>query len=248
MGGLIVDHHGGARQRPTMTGPWRSTPRSTSRRRTPAWASRSCRGCRSSSSRRCARPPQAKGYMTALVARPPPVVPPALFLISREGHTNINQPERLLALRALNAWIDEGPDALPRPPRTRRVLRRDDRAGSGPVDGNVPCRAGAASTAGRRGRRGLRQRAPRGAGPGFRGRRHPADDVLHGRGPGGHSFRALYGRNYTDVKTGEWVAFPDADGRTVLSRVLADAAGTASLKVGDPVSLTRSSRAAGRLP
>ena len=39
------------------------------------------------------------------------------------------------------------------------------------------------------------------------------------------------------MKTGEWVAFPDADGRTVLSRVLADAAGTANLKVGDPVSL-----------
>jgi hypothetical protein len=54
---------------------------------------------------------------------------------------------------------------------------------------------------------------------------------------GDRAYRALYGRTYTDVKKGEWVAFPDADGRTVLSRVLADAAGTAVLKVGDTVSL-----------
>ena len=48
-------------------------------------------------------------------------------------------------------------------------------------------------------------------------------------------YRALYGRTYTDVKTGQWVAFPDADGRTVLSRDFADAAHTTGLKVGDPV-------------
>jgi hypothetical protein len=58
---------------------------------------------------------EPKSYLTALVSRPPPLIQPALFLISREGHTNINQPERIEAFRSLNAWIDGGRDALPRP-------------------------------------------------------------------------------------------------------------------------------------
>ena len=90
---------------------------------------------------------ESKGYLTALVARPPPVVPPALFLISREGHDNINQPERLFALRALNAWIERGPDALPAR-RTRRVTstRRSRRIRARRRQSSMP--AGAASTAG----------------------------------------------------------------------------------------------------
>jgi len=54
---------------------------------------------------------------------------------------------------------------------------------------------------------------------------------------GGSDYRTLYGRTYSDVRTGEWIAFPDADGRTVLSRDFADAAKTAGLKVGTAVSL-----------
>jgi S-adenosylmethionine hydrolase len=53
----------------------------------------------------------------------------------------------------------------------------------------------------------------------------------------GKSYRTLYGRTYSDVKDGEWIAFPDADGRTVLSRGFANAAGTTGLKVGDAVTL-----------
>jgi pimeloyl-ACP methyl ester carboxylesterase len=179
---------------------------------------------------------ESKGYLTALVARPAPVVPPALFLISREGHDNINQPERLFALRALNAWIEHGPDALPRPKDQARYFDATIAPDPGP------------STA-----------RPHGGGRGFDTRVAEVDAVYGnvlleaqardfadaGVPPmtyctvrtGGSAYRTLYGRTYSDVKTGEWVAFPDADGRTVLSRVLADAAGTANLKVGDPVSL-----------
>jgi hypothetical protein len=53
----------------------------------------------------------------------------------------------------------------------------------------------------------------------------------------GRAYRALYGRTYTDVKDGDWVAFPDADGRTVLSRGFHNAARTAGLSVGTAVSL-----------
>ena len=179
---------------------------------------------------------QSKGYLTALVARPPPVVPPALFLISREGHDNINQPERLFALRALNAWVERGPDALPHPRDQARYFDATIEPDPGP------------STA-----------LPHAGGRGFDSRVAEVDAVYGnvlleaqakdfadaGIPPmtyctvsaGGRAYRALYGRTYSDVKNGEWVAFPDADGRTVLSRVLANAAGTASLKAGDPVSL-----------
>ena len=54
----------------------------------------------------------------------------------------------------------------------------------------------------------------------------------------GSAYRALYGRTFTDAKHNQWVAFPDADGRTVLSRTFASAAATASLSAGDPVSVS----------
>ena len=53
----------------------------------------------------------------------------------------------------------------------------------------------------------------------------------------GKGYRTLYGRTFTDAPNFKWVAFPDADGRTVVSRNFADAAGSAGLKVGDTVSV-----------
>ncbi|HMD60895.1 MAG TPA: SAM hydroxide adenosyltransferase, partial [Opitutaceae bacterium] len=179
---------------------------------------------------------QARGYLTALVARPAPVIQPALFLISREGHTNINQPEHLAAFRALADWVDHGREALPRP------------QGDAPYfDATITPEPGP-STA-----------APHADGRGFDTKVAEVDPVYGnvlleaqagdfgaaGIAPmtffelrvRGRAYRALYGRTYSDVKTGQWLAFPDADGRTVLSRVLADAAGTAGLRAGDSVSL-----------
>ena len=179
---------------------------------------------------------ESKVYLTALVARPAPVVPPALFLISREGHDNINQPERLFALRALNAWIERGPDALPRPKDQARYF-----------DATIAPDPGPSTAKFHGGRRGFDSRVAEvdavygnvlleAQGPDFADAGIPPMTFCT-VGTGGNAYRTLYGRTYSDVKTGEWVAFPDADGRTVLSRVLADAAGTANLKVGDPVSL-----------
>ena len=38
-----------------------------------------------------------------------------VFQIDRDGHVNVNQAERLHAIRVLNTWLDHGPSSLPRP-------------------------------------------------------------------------------------------------------------------------------------
>ncbi len=176
----------------------------------------------------------SRSYLTALVARPAPVIQPVLFTIAREGHTNINQAEHLAAFHALNAWIDGGTDALPRPkdqaayfdatvapdpgPSTA-VIHADTHALEtkvaevDPVYGNVllEAQAGDFKEAGIAPMMFCRLRAS------------------------GADHRALYGRTYSDVKDGEWIAFPDADGRTVLSRGFSNAAGSAGLRAGDTV-------------
>jgi hypothetical protein len=179
---------------------------------------------------------ESKSYLTTLVTRPTPVVQPTLFLVSREGHTNINQAEHLAAFRALNDWIDRGREALPQPKENAPYY-----------DLTIPPEPGP-STA-----------LPHPDGRGFDTRVAEVDAVYGnvvldaqaadfesaGIPPmtffeltaGGRAYRALYGRTFTDVRGDKWVAFPDADGRTVLSRNFANAAASAGLKVGDPVSL-----------
>lgn len=180
----------------------------------------------------------ARSYLTALTSRPEPTVQPALFLIDRDGHTNVNQAEHLAAIRAMNDWLDSGAGALPRP------------VGNSPYyDATVPP-APAPSTA---------QMHPDGRGFDIRIsgvdaiygniliEAQAADFAAAGIAPmtffemtlGGHPFRVLYGRSYTDVKTGEWIAFPDADGRTLVSRYLADGAATSGAKVGDTAAISR---------
>lgn len=180
---------------------------------------------------------QAKSYLFSISSRPDPLVQPALFLISREGHTNINQPEHLAAIRALNAWIDKGPDALP-PPGENRLFH----------DATIPPDPGPSTAGIHADKRGFDTKVAEvdAVYGNVLLEAQAADFESAGIGPmtffelqaGGKSYRALYGRTYTDVKEGEWVAFPDADGRTVLARSYADAVATAGLRVGDPVSLS----------
>jgi len=179
---------------------------------------------------------EARSYLTALVARPPPAVQPALFLISREGHTNISQAEHLAAFRALNDWIDRGREALPEPARDAPYH-----------DATVAPEPGPSTAAAHADARGFDTRvAEVDAVYGNVLLEAQATDFaaagiepmmffeLHVRA---RTYRTLYGRTYTDVKSDQWVAFPDADGRTVLSRNFANAAATAGLSVGDTVSV-----------
>jgi pimeloyl-ACP methyl ester carboxylesterase len=179
---------------------------------------------------------QARSYLFSVVPRPSPVVQPALFVIQREGHTNINQPEHLAACQALNAWIDRGPDALPRPRENERFY-----------DATVPPHPGPSTAVIYPDRRAFDTRVAEvnAVYGNVLLEALEADFEAAGIGKmtfcelraGGKAYRTLYGHTYSDVRNGEWVVFPDADGRTVLSRNFADAAGTAGLKVGDGVSL-----------
>lgn len=178
-----------------------------------------------------------RNYVTADVPRLATVTP-ALFRVSRDGHVNVNQAERLLALRALNAWLDRGRGSLPSPapgapffdatvapePQPSRVMRHADGRGFdarvlevSAVYGNVFLDA------------------------------QPADFAAVGiermtwfqLTAGDRTFRVLHGRDFASVKRGEWVVFPNADGFTWLARNYADAAAAAQLEVGGTVTLRR---------
>jgi pimeloyl-ACP methyl ester carboxylesterase len=168
-----------------------------------------------------------------------PTAPRAvLFRVSRDGHVNVNQRERLAALRALDAWIERGAAALPRPAD-----------GAAFFDATVPPEPQPS------------QVTPHADGGGFDARVIEVSaiygNVFLNAQPGdfaalginrlthflltchGQTFRVLHGRDFSSVKRGEWVAFPNADGFTWLARNYADAAATAKLNPGDTVSVRR---------
>lgn len=165
-------------------------------------------------------------------------VRPVLFRVSRDGHVNVNQHERLVALRALNTWLDRGRSTLPppaadkpffdatvQPPESpsQVVLHADQRGFDtrvievSAVHGNVFLNAQPSDFAA--------------AGVGKMTR---FQVTAHGK-----SYRVVYGRDFNSVKRAQWVAFPNADGFFWLARNFADAAGSAKLKVGDVVSIRR---------
>lgn len=177
-------------------------------------------------------PPRA--YATAKVAPGDPATRPVIFLVQRNGHVNLNQQERLVALRALDRWVRDGVQSLPPPPANgdyfnatvtppphpSRVLVikagvsfQSKVTAIAPIYGNLTLDA------------------------------QPADFAAIGLSPGfwfkvvahGTTFRTFYGRDFGSVKKGEWVAYPDADGTFLLSRNLLNAAKSAEVKVGDPV-------------
>jgi pimeloyl-ACP methyl ester carboxylesterase len=178
-----------------------------------------------------------RAYVTADLPRDP-AVRPAMFRVSRDGHVNVNQQERLVAFRALNAWLDRGPSALPSPPRdapffdatvapvpqpSQVTLHADGRGFDAKVIevsavyGNIFLNAQPADF----------EAATIGKMMWFQLSAH------------GQTFRVLHGRDFGSVKRSEWVAFPNADGFFWLARNYADAAGAAKLSVGDTVSLRR---------
>lgn len=163
---------------------------------------------------------------------------PALFRVSRDGHVNVNQRERLAALRAVNLWLDSSRAALPSPPSGTTFF--DATVAPEPQPSKV---------------------MPHTDGRGFDARvievsavfgnaffnAQPADFATAGIAPmtwfqlttHGQTYRVRYGHDFGDVKRGEWIAFPNADGFTWLARNYGDAAATARLTLGDIVSIQR---------
>jgi hypothetical protein len=165
-------------------------------------------------------------------------VRPVLFRVARSGHVNVNQRERLAALRALNLWLDRGRAALPKPaegqmffdatitpePEHSQVAMQADGRGFdatitevSPIYGNVVLNA------------------------------QPSDFAAAGIAPwswfqlkvGDKTQRIRYGRDFDSVKRGEWVAFPGAEGFCWIARSYDNAAATLDLKLGDTVTLRR---------
>lgn len=176
-------------------------------------------------------------YVTADVPRQA-IVEPALFRIARDGHVNINQRERLVALRALNSWLDNGRHTLPRPV-----------ADSPFFDATVPAQPQPSQVAHHADGRGFDARVVEISavhGNLFLNAQ-PADFAAAGiermtwfqLSVGDARFRVLHGRDFSSVKRGEWVAFANADGFYWLARNFADAAVTAKLRVGDTVTIRR---------
>ena len=168
----------------------------------------------------------------------PPELQPALLRVSRDGHVNVNQRERLAALRALNAWLDAGRAALPRPAPGAPFA--DATVAPAPLPSQVAPHADA---------RGFDARITEVSavyGNVFLNAQ-PADFAAAGINPmtwfqlttHGKTYRTFYGRDFGSVPRGEWVVFPNADGYFWLSRNYADAAGTAGLSVGDTVIIER---------
>ena len=180
-------------------------------------------------------------YVIASASRVDSNLRPALFRISRDGHVNVNQAERLVALRAVDRWINKGRASLPAPtsgapyydatispaPVPSRVTLHPDAHGFdchvievSAIYGNVFIDA------------------------------QPSDFASAGVAPEtwfeltahGTKYRVFYGNDFRSVKRGEWVIFPNADGFFWLARNFGDAAATASLHLGDTIGIAQAQR------
>jgi pimeloyl-ACP methyl ester carboxylesterase len=177
-------------------------------------------------------------YATAHIPRPDPELRPVLLLVSRNGHVNVNQRERLAALRVLNLWLDSGRAALPEPAEGQPF-----------VDVTVPPAAQPSQVSLLADARGFEARVTEVSADygNLYLNAQPGDFAAVGIRPmtwfqvkaGDKTYRVRYGRDFDSVKRGEWVAFANADGFTWLARYFANAAATAGLRAGDIVTVQR---------
>ncbi len=161
-------------------------------------------------------------YVEAAAGAP---VPPALWTVDRDGHVNVNDPERLAAIEALIGWITT--DRIERRRDGTVALAPDSRSGAAHADGAAHGRAVSVTenhgniftnfTAADLERLGLA--------------RGDAFELV----AGGRSWSVYLGSDYGDVAPGGWVAFLRAEGVLLLARNHEDAARTAGIAAGDPL-------------
>jgi pimeloyl-ACP methyl ester carboxylesterase len=153
-------------------------------------------------------------------------VAPALWTISRDGHVNLNQRERIRAIDGLIAWVTSNQierrcDATMAETNVKSDAVFENGTALGKVRsvtddfGNVFL----SFTPNDFARLGLES----------------GDDFIlqaHGR-----EWRVRYGRDYGDVARGAWVAFPHAEGVILLAINHGNAAAAAGLAANDPVTI-----------
>ncbi len=185
-----------------------------------------------------------RSYVQSALRRPdlPAGLRPALVRVSRDGHVNVNQRERLAALRSLNDWLDQGSPAVALAKAGFPTVNGfpDATIAAEPIPTQVTALAAA---------HGFETRVTEVSGNygNVALNAQPNDFVTAGIPPGtwfqllahGETFRVRYGRDFSSVKRGEWVAFPNADGFFWLARNYGDAAATAKLTVGETVTIFR---------
>lgn len=173
-------------------------------------------------------------YVAAVRAHHPDgdTVVPVLWKVLRDGHVNVNAPERLAALDAVVAWAETGKSPGDREDATV-VIDAGPSTATVAADGSL--RAKVTNLARVYGNLYTDLR--------------PADfeqagikrgDSFTMKAPGG-TFTVLYGKTYGDVPVGDWVAFPIAEGTIMISRNHANAAETAGLAIGDAIVLHKAS-------
>ncbi|HZL46504.1 MAG TPA: SAM hydroxide adenosyltransferase [Opitutaceae bacterium] len=173
-------------------------------------------------------------YVTAPFDRP---IQPLLLEVARAGHVNVNQRERLAALRTLFDLIDHQPVALPTVDGAPKFFDATQEPAPGPSQVRFLNEGGFAA-------RVTEVTAIYGN---LALNAQPSDfaaaDIALGASfelvVRSQSFRVLYGRDFASVKRGQWVAFPNADGFFYVARNNADAAATAGLEAGAPVIIHR---------
>jgi hypothetical protein len=173
-------------------------------------------------------------YVAAPFDRP---VRPVVLKVARAGHVNVNQRERLVALRALLDLIDRRPVALPRVEGTPSLFDATQQPEPGPSQvqllDNGGFEARVTEVTAIFGNLALNAQ--------------PSDFEQIGIVPGawfelsakGKTYRIRYGRDFNSAKRGEWVAFPNADGFFYLGRNRDNAAITTGLQIGDVVVVRR---------
>ena len=180
---------------------------------------------------------EATAYTISKMPRPAEDPRPALASVARDGRDNVNEGERLNAVRVLNAWLDFGPNALPQtvpnkpycditaapPARPARVVPNPDTGGFtahvlavNPLNGSLQLDA----------------------------RPEDFDQVsIKARGYFEITFtseavRVLRAEKGARLKAGDWVAYDDADGYVTLERHDEDKAPAAEVEPGSPIKIS----------
>lgn len=176
----------------------------------------------------------SRRYVTAPFDR---TIRPVLLEVTRPGHDNVSQRERLVAIRALLALIDRQPVVLPGVSGTPAFFDATQQPLPGPSqvrllnEGGFEARVTEVT--------GVFGNLALNAQPDDFARADIAPGTWFELTAGERPYRVFYGRDFTDVKRGQWVAFPNADGFCYLGRNRDNAAATAGLKTGDLIVIRR---------